>query len=44
MGQTLRQFYKLANDREMDKALDMAVELRALASELVYEVNELKKS
>ena len=42
--QELREVYRLANEGEMIKALERAVDVRSLASELVYAIKEMKKS
>lgn len=44
MSQELRQVYKLANEGEINQALEKAVDVRQLASDLVYKLSEIKKS
>ena len=44
ISQELREVYRLANEGEMNKALERAVDVRILASELVYAIKEMKKS
>lgn len=44
MCQELREVYRLANEGEIEQALEKAVDVRELASELVYTLSKMKKS
>ncbi len=44
LGQELREVHKYANEREIKTALDKAVEVRKLASDLVYALSHAKQS
>ena len=44
LGQELREVHKLANEGDLEHALQKAVDVRELASELVYALNTMKKS
>jgi hypothetical protein len=44
IGQELREVYKYANERDINSALERALELRELARELVYALSNVKQS
>ncbi len=44
IGQELREVHKFANEGDWKVALDKAVEVRKLASELVYALSHSKQS
>jgi hypothetical protein len=44
IGQELREVYKYANERDMNSALERALELRELTKELVYALSNVKQS
>ncbi len=44
ISQELREVYRLANEGDIEVALEKAVDVRTLASELVYALKEIKKS
>lgn len=43
ISQELKEVYKLANDGDIEHALQKAVDVRELASELVYELAQMRK-
>lgn len=44
LGQELREVHKLANEGDLKHALQKAVDVRELASELVYALNTMNRS
>ena len=44
MGQELREVHKLANEGDIEHALQKAVDVRELASELVYTLSKMRGS
>jgi len=44
MSQELREVHRLANEQQVEQALQKAVDVRELASELVYALAQMKKS